>query len=363
MGKRSYKELLKESIIKEFDASQYASQFNVKGPMLDAIISYRGDGELTTHQDAASILERYYYGENAENGVDTMDASKNEIPAVPTENSDKALNEIEDEIEPSKPDGDSSAVLIKSGPEGIEEDLENTVLERLISELEEQEQMEDEPEKEKTEKDIEPKDVEDLDVDKELKENLPGFKSSTGYKMGSGGSVRVGDEIEEAFQLFQEQIENEEDEEDDEKKEEEKVAEQKRLKMKKKKMVKEQDEEDEEKLEEQDELEDEEKEKVAEQKRLKMKKKQGRMIREQDEKDEDAEDLEEQDELEDEEKEKEKVAEQRRLKIKKMKKGKMVKEQDEEDEEDLEEQDELEDEEKEKEKVAEQRRLRNKRWF
>jgi len=229
MGKRSYKELLKESIVREFDTSKTA---DVKGPMLSAILSYEGDGELHTHQDAASILERYYYGENKDDGVNVMEAPQNEIPEVPADNLNKAKDDIEDEVESKKPDGDSSAVLIKSGPEDIEEsivekDLENTVLERLIAELEEQEKMEDEDEDEKKdekkdEKEMEPKDVEKLDVDKELKEadgggSLPGGKTSTGKKLGTSGSYSGDDELEEAFQLFQEQIEDEvEDEDEDE---------------------------------------------------------------------------------------------------------------------------------------------------
>lgn len=225
MGKRSYKELLKESIVQEFDTSKTA---DVKGPMLDNILSYTGDGELPTHQDAASILERYYGFEGKDKGVNVMEAPQNEIPEVPEDNLNKAKNDIEDEVEPSKTVGDSSAVKINAGPEDIEEgtveegiieeDLENTVLERLISELEEQEEAEPEEEPEEKPEGAE-KDAEKLDVDKELKEatgggSLPGGKTSTGKKLGTSGSYS-GDEIEEAFQLFQEQIEDEEDEEDE----------------------------------------------------------------------------------------------------------------------------------------------------
>lgn len=220
MGKRSYKELLKESIVHEFDTTKTT---DVKGPMLDAILSYTGNGELPTHQDAASILERYYYGESEDKGVNVMEAPQNEIPEVPVDNLNSAKGDIEDELEPSKTVGDSKAVLIKKGPEDIgegivEEDLENTVLERLIAELEEQEKMEEEPEED------EDKDVEKLDVDKELKEtagggSLPGGRTSTGKKLGSSGSYTRDDELEEAFQLFQEQVEDEEDEDENEEEE------------------------------------------------------------------------------------------------------------------------------------------------
>ena len=61
-NKKSYVQLLKEAIA-EFDTSD---NMQVKGPMLDPILSWRGDGELPTNKDAASILERYYFNENEE---------------------------------------------------------------------------------------------------------------------------------------------------------------------------------------------------------------------------------------------------------------------------------------------------------
>ena len=90
MGKRSYKELLKESIIREFDTKHT----DVKGPMLANILSYTGDGELPTHQDAASILERFYYGENKDHGVSVLEAPQNEIDEVPADNVEKTKNQI-----------------------------------------------------------------------------------------------------------------------------------------------------------------------------------------------------------------------------------------------------------------------------
>ena len=53
----SYQKLLKEAIA-EYDTTKTV---DVKGPMLDPILSYAGGGELPTHKDAASILERYYF--------------------------------------------------------------------------------------------------------------------------------------------------------------------------------------------------------------------------------------------------------------------------------------------------------------
>jgi hypothetical protein len=64
--KISYKQALKQAI-SEWDTSKTV---DVKGPMLDAIISYKGDGELPIYKDAASILERYYFNENEDKPLD-----------------------------------------------------------------------------------------------------------------------------------------------------------------------------------------------------------------------------------------------------------------------------------------------------
>ena len=70
--KKSYMHLLKEAIA-EFDTSDTVE---VKGPMLDPIIAWSGDGELPTYKDAASILERYYFNENAEEKLNTLDEAE-----------------------------------------------------------------------------------------------------------------------------------------------------------------------------------------------------------------------------------------------------------------------------------------------
>ena len=71
MSKKSYMSLLKEAIA-EFDTSDTV---DVKGPMLDPILSWDGDGELPVYKDAASILERYYFNEDDDKGVDTLEES------------------------------------------------------------------------------------------------------------------------------------------------------------------------------------------------------------------------------------------------------------------------------------------------
>ena len=69
MSKKSYMSLLKEAIA-EFDTSDTVE---VKGPMLDPILSWDGDGELPVYKDAASILERYYFEEDQDKVVNTLD--------------------------------------------------------------------------------------------------------------------------------------------------------------------------------------------------------------------------------------------------------------------------------------------------
>jgi hypothetical protein len=83
------------SNLSEFDTTKTV---DVKGPMLDPILGYEGDGELPTYKDAASVLERYYFGEKR---------SEHEISEMDYEN-DK---------------GDSSGKSMKhtEGPEGEEQ--------------------------------------------------------------------------------------------------------------------------------------------------------------------------------------------------------------------------------------------------
>ena len=67
--KQSYMNLLKQAI-SEFDTSD---NLEVKGPMLDPIISWDGGGEIPTYKDAASILERYYFDENQDAPIRTLE--------------------------------------------------------------------------------------------------------------------------------------------------------------------------------------------------------------------------------------------------------------------------------------------------
>lgn len=165
-NKKSYMNLLKEAI-SEFDTSKTQ---NIKGPMLDPILSWSGDGELPTSKDAGSILERYYFNENSDDGVKTLDeadyendkgeqgkgmkhakgdagpqagtSDKKTIKAVKDEIEDeiaKEMAEIEamgdDLSEADEPEDDKDD---KEEDEDLKEELEmeNAIIEKLIAEME-----------------------------------------------------------------------------------------------------------------------------------------------------------------------------------------------------------------------------------
>lgn len=100
--KVSYVNLLKEAI-SEYDVKS----FDYKGPMTEPIIGYTGDGEMETNKDAASILERYYFNEKSDSGVNVMEQTaeepdpeeKNEIVTGDTpDDIEETMDDFEDEI-------------------------------------------------------------------------------------------------------------------------------------------------------------------------------------------------------------------------------------------------------------------------
>ena len=249
--KVSYISLLKEAI-QEFDTSK---NVDVKGPMLDSILTYDGNGELPTSKDAGSILERYYFNEENDGGISVSEIDKthpNDIDEAPgKQDSDvkKIKNQIEDEVteaELSGQDIESDDDSDTDDLDDLKEDneasvLENEIITKLIEEMEEEiteeELIENEFEGEGTEAAGKPKDKaskkvpdrkddvdvnemvdnmieaeeENLDVDKELdvdeegeeeiKEDgpaIPGIKNK---------EEEEEKELEEAFQIFKEEIE------------------------------------------------------------------------------------------------------------------------------------------------------------
>jgi len=171
--KVSYMNLLKESIA-EFDVT---NAVDVKGPMVDPILGYDGGGELPTNKDAASVLERYYFTQDADEGVSVQEHEDNVMDEEPgakdgtSKDSDavsqkkdieKAVTEADEEEaapeEAEEAEAASEAVVKeedekdddeeKEGEEEKEEEkeeemseaeqIENAVIEKLIGEMEQE---------------------------------------------------------------------------------------------------------------------------------------------------------------------------------------------------------------------------------
>lgn len=181
MSKKSYMSLLKEAIA-EFDTSD---NVDVKGPMLDPILSWDGDGELPVYKDAASILERYYFDENKEQSIKTLDESDYEndkgsssgeamkdaegagteqagtskASTIPASKDEKA-KDIKKEGKDEEAEGDEEAVEEKEfnnkdvpekkeyTDESAELEMENAIIEKLISEMEDDDADDDDDEEE-----------------------------------------------------------------------------------------------------------------------------------------------------------------------------------------------------------------------
>ena len=182
--KVSYQNLLKEAI-SEFDTSKTV---DVKGPMLDPILKWDGDGELPIFKDAASILERYYFNETQDEGVEvsemeynedgteketkemdhaegtgteqagtspesSIDGSKKEIAKdLAKEQEEIKKDEDEEEKEEEIKEQDEAEKDEDENEEEVEESLENAVIEKLIAEMEDEDEDEDEEEVEESEK-------------------------------------------------------------------------------------------------------------------------------------------------------------------------------------------------------------------
>ncbi len=170
--KVSYKNLLKQAI-SEFDTSKTVQ---VKGPMLDPILSWDGDGELPVYKDAASILERYYFNEDEDDQVTIDDLTEMEYNEDGTEA--KTASEKHGEGAGTEQAGTSDASDIR----GMEKDKEKDIAKEMESLFTEEEDKEEEEMEEAlmlffAEQDDEADEAADeappekeLDVDKEVAE-------------------------------------------------------------------------------------------------------------------------------------------------------------------------------------------------
>jgi len=251
--KVSYIQLLKEAI-SEYDTKS----LDYKSPMIEPILGFDGNGEMETNRDASSILERYYFKEKnsdkfmLEQDVQEEEPEENEVvtgeePDDVDETMDDLENELtedfdlmlEDDEEGEEPEGVADVPEEFEKEEGEEAEgvaeMETAIIEKLIGEMEEQEDeetdggeagtdlasdeeidkvtedlelemlmLEAEEETEVEDEKEDKEDKEDLDVDDEISEN------------GLGPIISAKDEIEEAFRLFKEQVEETDETETDE---------------------------------------------------------------------------------------------------------------------------------------------------
>jgi hypothetical protein len=129
-------ELLKESVADR--GHDTTKSVDMKGPFLDPILGYDGGGELPTHKDASSILERYYFNQDSDKGV----AVTSEDASIRQVGNDKgALKDVPEDVDKSKKDAAKATELkedeLFEDEDLLEDDVENAVIERLIAEMEE----------------------------------------------------------------------------------------------------------------------------------------------------------------------------------------------------------------------------------
>jgi len=215
--KVSYSTLLKEAM-SDFNT---VPTVDVTGPMTKQILSYKGDGELKTTSDVASILERYYFGNGNDKGVSVLgeddrsdfpEPDRNDVDDVPDDNISKTKNDIEKAVKEAD-DMEDEEDEEEAATESTDlSEAEEAVIEKLISEMEEEEDDEEDEEdieegvrEQEEDEDMEEEDEEEIDID------------SATNEMGPIGNPKSADEddIQEAFNIFREEIESDEDEDED----------------------------------------------------------------------------------------------------------------------------------------------------
>jgi hypothetical protein len=116
--------------------------------MLDPILSWEGEGELPTNKDAASILERYYFNEDRDEGVSTLEE-------MGYENDKGQIGDSEAMKNTEGPGGEEQAGTAASKTiQGAKKEKEKDIAKEDI-ELKEQDEEEKEEEKEDEKEDME----------------------------------------------------------------------------------------------------------------------------------------------------------------------------------------------------------------
>ena len=143
--KVSYKNLLKQAI-SEFDTSKTVE---VKGPMLDPILSWDGDGELPIYKDAASILERYYFNEDEDGQVEIDDLAEMEYNEDGTEA--KTAAEKHGEGTGTEQAGTANAGTIRGMEKEQEKDIAKEMLDVFTEDDDEEDEKDEKEDKEEEE--------------------------------------------------------------------------------------------------------------------------------------------------------------------------------------------------------------------
>jgi hypothetical protein len=200
---KTYVQLLKEAIA-EFDTSD---NVEVKGPMLDPILSWRGDGELPTNKDAASILERYYFNEGEDKPLET--AFENDKGDASGEAMDHAEGTGTEQA------GTSDESSIKGALDDKEEIIAKEWIEGMIRE---QDEDSEEDEEDKEEEEVEEGLLfleQDHDEDKETPEEEAAESEETQKKEKEEGTEKH--DVKEAEDVEDKDDDDKEDKDDSEK--------------------------------------------------------------------------------------------------------------------------------------------------
>lgn len=179
----SYQNMLKTAI-SEFDTSKTV---DVKGPMLDPIISWDGDGELPVYKDAASILERYYFNEGQDKGVEVSEMDYNEDGTEKKSSSEKHAH---------GPGTEQAGTSDEAGIPGSKKDAEEDIAKEStdLTEQDEEEEEKDENEEEEVEESADlTEDMENAVIEKLIAE----MEEEVAEQEENGDAEENGDEEEE----------------------------------------------------------------------------------------------------------------------------------------------------------------------
>ena len=224
--KVSYLDLLKEAIT-EYDASQ----LDYKGPLINPMLTFDGSVELKSNEpsaDVASVLERYYYKEQAEEGLAVPEDEKNEVKTGENPDTIAATKaDIEKEITEETPGAakdkvtDATTESEDVGPEaktaGGDEGSE-TGAQAGLEIGKNEDEAKDADIVAASEQAVIEKLIEEMEADS-LQEDVPGGLGAIGKSKEAERDYK----LEQAFSIFKEQIETLEEEakEKDEEPEEE----------------------------------------------------------------------------------------------------------------------------------------------